>query len=119
MTNSEIEVPRMEPEKLRIFIKEVRAGSVFLSVYVKNPNDIPMVFLPVALGAFSNHSQSYIKSIGAIWEYYSQAGPMSVNGMPIFTSCHLIHQEDMNLMVQALNQIELQEEETLHAMISV
>lgn len=111
--SEEIEVPRMEPEKLRTFIKEVRSGSIFLSLYLNNPKDIPMVFMPLALGGLSNHSESYIKSIGAVWEYYSKAGPMSINGMPMFMSCHLIHQEDVKIVTEALVQLEKQEEETL------
>jgi hypothetical protein len=39
-------------------------------------------------------SQLYYENLGCIWESIDQAGPRTINGMPIFFSCHIMHAED-------------------------
>lgn len=40
--------------------------------------------------------QHYNRVLGLVWEYLSEAGPRSVNGMPIFMSLRFMHIEDWN-----------------------
>lgn len=38
--------------------------------------------------------REHTEQIGVIWEYLAQAGPRSINGMPMFFSCRFMHRED-------------------------
>jgi len=40
--------------------------------------------------------EEYLRTIGMLYESYSQAGPRSVNGYPCFFSCKIISIEDTN-----------------------
>jgi|SRR5690606_3312148 len=118
MENTESEVipaepARMESHKLRTLIKEARAGQIFLSLQLRDMSLIPMVFLPVGLGAFSNYPKSYVENIGALWEYCHKAGPRSINGMPIFMSCRVLHKNDAQIMIKTMAELEEQENEKL------
>lgn len=39
-------------------------------------------------------SLEHASQVGILWEYLSQAGPRSINGMPMFTSVHIMHKDD-------------------------
>lgn len=45
-----------------------------------------------------------LKSIGLVYEYLSAAGPMSVNGKPIFFSLRLLNHDDTKKMFEYYNQ---------------
>jgi hypothetical protein len=45
----------------------------------------------------------YIKDIGMIYEYISEAGPRSINGNPIFTSFKLLSKTDFVKMIDFYN----------------
>ncbi len=46
--------------------------------------------------------QQWGSNLGCIWEHYSQAGPRSINGCPIFLSMHVMHAEDMKRTSKAI-----------------
>lgn len=37
---------------------------------------------------------AHFRDLGIIWERIDRAGPRSINGYPMFMSCHLMHRED-------------------------
>ena len=47
-------------------------------------------------------NRQFLKDFGCFWEFISQAGPRSINGMPIFWSCRLMGKEDMDRCVKAI-----------------
>jgi hypothetical protein len=47
-----------------------------------------MIFMPVLLGA------KIPGNLGMIMEYYDQAGPLCINGYPMFLSCRLVNKKD-------------------------
>ena len=49
------------------------------------------VFLILTL---SKIPQEDIDQIGCIWEFVDNAMPWSINGYPVFMSCHLMHKKD-------------------------
>ena len=49
-------------------------------------------------------NEEQLKSIGLVYEYLSEAGPMSVNGKPTFFSCRLLNIEDTKKMFEYYNQ---------------
>jgi hypothetical protein len=77
------EVADTELKSLAIDIFE---GKVFTDRHCRTSSDISTVFMPIILGAFNEMTDEERKDIGMIYEYLSEAGPRSCNGMPMFTS---------------------------------
>lgn len=69
-------------------------NKVFISNYVKNPDSLATVFMPIALGSFKDFDEEDIKDIGLIYEYYDKAGPRSINGLPCFYSLAFLDKFD-------------------------
>lgn len=67
----------------------------------------------MGFGIFHDYPKRYVKSIGALWEYYEKAMPRSVNGLPIFMSCKLLHIDDMKVLMTTLSKLKQKEDEVL------
>ena len=76
---------------LKAFVQGVLNGSIFLLQDIRNPRDIPMVFLPVAMGALADIE---VTKVGTLYEYMHKAMPRSINGNPCFASCTMMHVDD-------------------------
>lgn len=87
-------MPRYSDERLREFVLGVCDGRIFTSVQVKDPNLLGMVFMVIALGGLSDLTKAEVEDVGCIWEWMDKAGPRSINGLPIFTSCHIMGKAD-------------------------
>jgi hypothetical protein len=81
-------------EDLKQLAKDIWAGTVFTDRHIQDFNIVPMVFMPLALGAIGDLSEEDAKDVGMIYEYLSEAGPRSINGYPMFTSCRLLNKDD-------------------------
>jgi hypothetical protein len=64
-----------------------------------------MVFMPIALGAFSEYSEEARKDIGMVYEYLDKAGPRSINGYPIFFSFRVVNVKDRLLVWEKYEKI--------------
>ncbi len=69
---------------------------IFCDRQLTNQSSMPMVFLPIALGAFKNEED--VKDIGLIYEYLSEAGPRGINGYPCFFSMRILTIEETKEM---------------------
>lgn len=85
---------RPTDDELKEFVFAWCNGQLFSDRHIQNPNDLPMVFLPVALGAFAETPKEDLEQIGVMYEFLSAAGPTSCNGMPCFFSMRLLHKQD-------------------------
>lgn len=47
--------------------------------------------------------EEFIKNIGMVYEYYSEAGPTAINGYPCFYSCKLVSIDDAQKFVDMYN----------------
>ena len=60
-------VPRMKPKDLVKFVREFDAGMIFSSAHI-DPNSlhsmIPLVFMPIALGALAHYAEEELKKMG-------------------------------------------------------
>lgn len=93
----ESKIPNMSDEELKKFVVDYLGGRIFTSADIhpgELSNVLGMIFMPISLGALSDLTEENRKSIGLLWEYLSKAGPMGINGYPIFTSVHLMRTED-------------------------
>ena len=85
-------------EELKQIAVDIYEGKIFTDRSVKDGNDIGMVFLPIALGAFAEASKEELEDIKLIYEYLDKAGPTSVNGLPVFFSCQVLRTDDFKKM---------------------
>ena len=97
-------VTRMGAKDLTKFIADFDAGRIFTSAHMTDAESdlLSMVFMPLALGALSGFPEEELQKIGILWEYTTQAGPRSVNGLPCFFSCRIMHIDDWTLAVEKL-----------------
>jgi hypothetical protein len=94
-------VPRLSDDELREFIDAFVSGRIFTSNHVpEGAGDmIAMVFMPIAFGAIT---KEIAEETALVYEYIDKAGPRSINGMPIFFSCRLLHKDDWERALPAL-----------------
>lgn len=85
---------RMSDNEIRTFVLGYCDGRIFTSADVEDPKLIPVVFMPVALGAFDSWSIDECEQIGLFWELTSVAGPGTINGYPMFLTARVMHRED-------------------------
>lgn len=94
--------PRMSDAELRAFVVECCSGQIFTSAHITDPELLGMVFMPITFGAFENARREYLEEIGVVWERMSAAGPRSINGMPCFFSMHIMHKDDWDRALKAI-----------------
>lgn len=99
-------IPRLTEQQLVDLAVDINKNVYFTSIHVVNPSDIPMVFMPIALGAFADWTEEEVKQVGLIYEKYSEAGPRSINGYPTFFSCKILGIEDAGILFEKLRAIE-------------
>lgn len=91
-----LHVPDMPQDELRKFVLGLADGRLFTSGHLREHETdlLPMIFLPLALGALSQCERFDAAKIGAFWEWNSKASPRSINGLPIFFSVRMINVRD-------------------------
>lgn len=90
-------IPSQSEESLTQLAKDIATNLVFTSDHIRREewdNILGMVFMPIALGAFSDYSEEARKDIGMVYEYWDKAGPRSINGYPIFFSFAIVNVKD-------------------------
>ena len=96
----------MPEEQLRQFVIDWCSGRIFSSCHIPEgrEKDVRLVFMVLAL---MDLKKAEIDSLGIIYEYMSAALSRTINGMPTFMSCRLMHKDDWARAKQAI----LREEE--------
>lgn len=81
-------------EDLKRLAKDLVGNQVFCSDQIKSYDLVDMVF-PI-LGFMGKGARRQMKkhNVVHVYEYMNKAGPRSVNGMPMFFSCHLLTKQD-------------------------
>jgi hypothetical protein len=86
-----------QPDKSRLQLSkladDIIAGKVFGSWDIAGDSmDLGMIFFPLLFGA------KLPPNVGHVYEYLHEADPRSINGYPIFFSCHVLTQNDMKAL---------------------
>lgn len=81
--------PRRTPEEIKSLARDLVTNKIFLS---NDPEEIKLSFGVVL--TFLKPDMIDFNEVAAVFEYYSEAGPMSINGLPSFFSLQVIHTED-------------------------
>lgn len=104
------DVPRRSPEQLAAIAQLFAADRVFSSAHMEPhevENLLQLVFMPLALGALVGFDTS---QIGIVYEELRHAMPRSINGLPCFMSCHLLHVDDWQIVRSALLEASIDQE---------
>lgn len=98
----------MEEFNPRQLALDVLAGRVFGSWMV--PGDdlsiLRSIFMPVGLG----DSSMFPKDAVAVYEYLDKAGPMAINGYPMFFSCRIMTSEQADQYNAAFEEAKAQQD---------
>lgn len=88
----------MKKEQLKLLAADIVEGRVFTDRDVPDVGLLKVVFMPLM---FMNEEQkeAFVKNPPAlIYEYISQAGPIVINGCPIFTSMRQINLSEFKIV---------------------
>lgn len=78
---------------------------IFTDRHVQRPEDVPSVFMPLIFMKKDDIEKLKANPPGMIYEYFSEAGPRSINGMPMFMSFRMIGIEDTAKVMERYNKI--------------
>lgn len=81
-------------EEIKKLADDIYKGLIFTDRHIQNPDDISRVFMPLVLMKEEQIEEFRTNPPGMIYEYMEKAGPMSINGMPMFLSFRFLNQED-------------------------
>ena len=98
---------RLPPEQLSQLAKDIMGGQVFIADQLPEHSVhlLPNIFVSLGLGGLSSLSEEDREDIGFIYEYLNQAGPLGINGYPMFFSCKLLGKEDTKVLYEKLRQV--------------
>lgn len=104
----DLKITNQPPESLRKLAKDIATNLVFVNQMIRSNDQSLMgvIFMPLALGALSKYNQPSLNNIGMVYEYFSKAGPRSVNGYPIFTSFLLLNKQDADIVIGRVQEID-------------
>jgi hypothetical protein len=95
--NADCDKEKFEPmtdDEIKKLAEDIYKGLVFTDRQLNNREDLQMVFLPLALMEKEHIEELRGINPGMIYEYLDRAGPMAINGMPIFTSFKIASIDD-------------------------
>jgi hypothetical protein len=103
-------LPSLPEEDIKQIASDLFHSKIFTSEHLKTEMHLINQIFSILLFLEKNKIP---KNLGMIWEYLSKAGPMSVNGYPMFLSCHFLNMEDTIKVFALYNKLKTLEEETL------
>lgn len=96
---------RMSDDKIKELAQDMYKGLIFTNMHLQNHEDIPRVFVPMMMLDKEQVEEIKRNPPGMIYEYMSSAGPLSINGMPIFMSFRMLNKEDTKRVIKKYNEI--------------
>lgn len=100
-------------EELLKVAQGIKNNLIFTDRHIQRDSDISMVFMVLLF--MEKKAIKQLKDAGCIYEYYAKAGPRSVNGMPMFTSCHILNKKDAEFVWQKVKELEEAEKKVMEA----
>lgn len=92
-------------KQLKLIGIEIAHGKVFHSGQITNPQDIGLVFMPASLMSKEQRKEAIEdRGVVAFYEYMDQAGPRSMNGLPMFHSFHTLTDEENKKVTDAYDE---------------
>lgn len=85
------------PDDLAKVAKDIFGNLIFTDRHARSAQDLSFVFPVVSMMKLKD-LMDIADDIGMIYEYYEKAAPSSVNGMPMFFSCHFLNKHDAKIV---------------------
>lgn len=89
--------------ELKQLAVDIAEGSVYTSIHYKMENEtlegIEHVFMPLLFGA-GKKLNIPLKKLGFVYEYLSEATPVSINGAPVFMSMQYLSMDDTKILMK-------------------
>jgi hypothetical protein len=95
----------MTAKEIRKLADDLYKGLVFTDRDIRIKEDLPRVFMPLALMGKELADELEKNPPGMIYEYFHKAGPMAIDGMPIFASFKMVSIEDTKKVLIHYNKI--------------
>lgn len=97
--------PREELSKLAM---DIAGNRVFIDRFVRSFDELPIVFMPVALGALAEIKIGGDTGLGMMYQYYDDSSRLGrdVNGMPTFCAVHLLNGADAKWVMEKATNIQ-------------
>ena len=92
-------------EELKTVALGIISGTIVSSLNVK-PEMLHMVFMPLGFMSAEHLEDMERAEITLIYEELSAAGPRSINGMPMFMSCHQLNKTDHERLLEMITKIQ-------------
>ncbi len=104
-----LKIPRMSQE----FLDRLAGRVVRREVWITNtPQNLYQAFGLILMatldGLSHDEANKKLEDLGAMWETYELALPRGINGLPMFTSGHMVHRldvEPLRLEVERLDKL--------------
>lgn len=100
--------------ELKSIAVDIYDGKIFTDRHCHSEHEIKMCFMVVGLGGLSEMSNEELDNIGMLYEYMGEAGPMGVNGKPIFMSVRILSKPDTEKMFEFYEEYKKVKEEFLN-----
>ncbi len=95
----------MTDHEIKKLAQDMYLGLVFTDRNIMNKDDVPRVFMPLALMEEELAEELRKKSPGMLYEYLDKASPLAMDGMPIFFSFKMVSSEDSKKVLEKYNNI--------------
>jgi len=92
-------------QELKEIALDIHAGRIFTDRNCQKPDDIRGVFMPLALMEKKQLKDLQKQNPVMFFEYLKDAGPMAVNGMPIFMSFRFLNKEEFAKVAEYFKKI--------------
>jgi len=90
-------IKKLTDDEINALAEDIYRERIFTSNHIRQEdleNLLPSIFIPLVFAGKNGIEEIQKAAPGMIYEHLSEAGPISVNGYPIFFSFHLVSQED-------------------------
>lgn len=95
----------MTDEEIKKLAEDMYKGLIFTNRHIRIQEELTMVFMPLALMGEELIDKLQENPPGMIYEYLDRAGPMAVNGMPMFTSFKMASIDDTKKVFEHYHKI--------------
>lgn len=92
-----------EQGELKQIAIDIVDGKIFSSLSIKNPSELGFIFMPLALGAFSEKTKEEIEDVGILYEYMSESS-RTINGNPSFLSFRFLSKKDSETVISLIKE---------------
>jgi hypothetical protein len=108
-------IPNQSNEDIKKLALCYVENGIFTSADIRpNSVELGMVFMPLLFGAVRGLD---VNDIGLVYSEMGSAGPRSVNGYPMFTSCRFLNQHDNKLFWEYVDILNAQREAFLNSKV--